>query len=61
LNQLSRVDPALAAKIDDLPRLVAFRNILIHAYAVVDDALVWDAATRKLQSLRSLLATLVED
>jgi uncharacterized protein with HEPN domain len=29
LNQLSRVDPGLASKIDDLPRLVAFRNILI--------------------------------
>src|SRR5690242_1402288 len=40
LTQLSRVDPGRAALIADLPRLVAFRNILIHGYAIVDDALV---------------------
>ncbi len=61
LNQLSRVDPGLAAQIDDLPRLVAFRNILIHGYAVVDDTLVWDAATTKLPGLRATLATLVNE
>jgi len=36
LNQLSRVDPATAAAIHELPRVVAFRNILIHGYASVD-------------------------
>jgi uncharacterized protein with HEPN domain len=61
LNQLSRADPDIAAEIEDLPRLVAFRNILIHGYAIVDDALVWDAATRKLPGLRALLATLVKE
>ena len=61
LNQLSRVDPALAARIEDLPRLVAFRNILIHGYASVDDALVWDAATRKLPGLLALLTTLEKE
>ena len=33
LNQLSRLDPNMAEKIPDLPRIVAFRNILIHGYA----------------------------
>lgn len=61
LNQLSRVDPGLAAQIGDLARLVAFRNILIHGYAIVDDALVWDAATTKLPGLRVALATLVKE
>ena len=36
LNQLSRVDSQLAARVPDLGRLVAFRNILIHGYATVD-------------------------
>ena len=27
---LRRVDPSLAATIPDLPRIVAFRNVLIH-------------------------------
>ena len=35
LNQLAKAAPDLAAQIPDLPRIVAFRNILIHGYAVV--------------------------
>ncbi|HJS86762.1 MAG TPA: HepT-like ribonuclease domain-containing protein [Acetobacteraceae bacterium] len=34
---LRRVDPRLGANIPDLSRIVAFRNLLIHAYATVDD------------------------
>lgn len=30
LNQLSKTDPALATRIPDLDRIVAFRNLLIH-------------------------------
>ena len=41
LNQLSHVDPDIAEEIPELPRIVAFRNILIHGYASVDDRLVW--------------------
>jgi uncharacterized protein with HEPN domain len=60
LNQLSRADPAVAARVPELPRLVAFRSILIHGYVVVDDALVWDAATRKLPPLRTALVEILE-
>ena len=41
LNQLKRVDAQTAASIAELPRMVAFRNILIHGYASVDNRLVW--------------------
>lgn len=61
LNQLSKTDAALAGRVPDLPRLVAFRKILIHGYAVVDDSLVWDAATTKLPALRAALAELLPD
>lgn len=40
LNQLSKVDPGLAAKVPELARIVAFRNVLIHGYAMVDDVIV---------------------
>ncbi|WP_410577677.1 HepT-like ribonuclease domain-containing protein [Amycolatopsis sp. lyj-108] len=40
MNQLSKLDSGLAAQVPDLGRIVAFRNILIHGYATVDDALV---------------------
>ncbi|MCM3922367.1 DUF86 domain-containing protein [Frankia sp. AiPs1] len=51
LNQLSKAAPDLAARIPDLPRIVAFRNILIHGYATVDDALVWQVLQEKLPEL----------
>lgn len=41
LNQLAKVDPALAAQVPDVPQVVAFRNQLIHGYAVIDHAIVW--------------------
>jgi uncharacterized protein with HEPN domain len=41
LGQLARRDPATADTIPELRRIVAFRNILVHGYADVDDELVW--------------------
>lgn len=62
LNQLSKVSPQLAEQIPELPRIVAFRNILIHGYAMVDDVLVWQILTDKRpvldQAIRKLLAEL---
>lgn len=40
-----------AAQISDLPRIVAFRNVLVHGYAVIDDALVFEVATSRLLTL----------
>ena len=60
LSQLSRVDPEMSAKIPDLPRIVAFRNVLIHGYASVDDQLVWDAAASRVDPLQTLLGELIE-
>src|SRR6266508_21811 len=51
LNNLSKLDSALASAIPELPRIVAFRNILIHGYATVDDALVWQVLVDKLPAL----------
>jgi uncharacterized protein with HEPN domain len=39
-------------KIDDCRRIISFRNILIHGYADVDDALVWDIVQTRLVPLR---------
>lgn len=61
LNHLSKADPELAAAIPDLPRIVAFRNILIHGYATVDDALVWQVLTERLPELHRVLRHLLGD
>lgn len=62
LNQLRRHDPVLAAEIREHIRIIGFRNLLIHAYATVDDGVVWDIATQKLPGLmddvQALLARL---
>ncbi|MEU6268112.1 HepT-like ribonuclease domain-containing protein [Saccharopolyspora shandongensis] len=60
LNQLSKADFELAAQVPDLGRIVAFRNILIHGYAAVDDALVWQVLTDRLPGLTDTLRGLLE-
>ncbi len=56
---LRRIDPTLAAGIPDLPRIVAFRNVLIHAYATVDPTLVWGIIENHLPALHVTLAQLL--
>jgi uncharacterized protein with HEPN domain len=58
LNRLSRIDPLTAAKVRDLPRIVAFR-VLVHRYATIDDALVWEVATTRIDSLIATLNRLL--
>jgi uncharacterized protein with HEPN domain len=59
LSQLSRLDSATAAAIPDLPRIVAFRNVLIHGYANVDDRLVWGVIESSLGALHEALSLLL--
>ncbi|WP_306743505.1 HepT-like ribonuclease domain-containing protein [Saccharothrix yanglingensis] len=60
LNQLREVDAELASAIPDVNRIVAFRNILIHGYASVDDALVWQTLTDKVPALDQVLRRLLD-
>lgn len=52
LRQLAAVDPAMAEEITHYRRAIAFRNILAHGYAGVDDRLVWDMVATHLAELR---------
>ena len=61
LRQLARVDAALAAKIPDLSEIVAFRNILVHGYAVIDRARVWRVVQDDLPLLRAILDELLAE
>jgi uncharacterized protein with HEPN domain len=51
LNQLARLDPELVEGITAYRRIIAFRNILAHGYAGVDDRLVWEMASTRLDDL----------
>ena len=61
LNQLSKVDPVLAARIPELRRVVAFRNVLMHAYQEIDDAGVWRIVQADLPPLRERVASLLAE
>ncbi|MGE0646537.1 MAG: DUF86 domain-containing protein [Alphaproteobacteria bacterium] len=58
---MAKLDEALASQISDYRRIIAFRNILIHGYAEVDDRLVWDVVEAKLPILHREIATLIKE
>lgn len=51
LNRLYKSDPDTASKITNYSRIIAFKNILIHGYDVVEDAVVWDIISDYLPGL----------
>jgi uncharacterized protein with HEPN domain len=59
LGKLAKLDPALAARISDYRRIIAFRNVLIHDYDIVLDEVVWGVIETQLPPLRSLLSDLL--
>ena len=61
LSQLAKHDPKLAERIKDHRKIIAFRNILIHAYATVDDRIVWGVVEGDLPALRASLKQLLPD
>ncbi len=61
LSRLVRTDAVTVSHIDDYQRIIAFRNILIHGYDVVDDQIVWDAVQNKLPVLGGEVETLLRE
>jgi uncharacterized protein with HEPN domain len=61
LVQLAKRDAPATERIGEHRRIIAFRNILIHGYADVDDRLVWDIVESKLRVLRREVALLLGD
>ncbi len=53
LNRIKYADDELLEKISEHHRIIGFRNILIHGYDIVDEAIVWQAATKHLPILVS--------
>ena len=59
--RLAKTDAPLATRISQYERIIAFRNVLIHAYAEVDDCLVWDIVQTDLPLLRQQAADLLRE
>jgi uncharacterized protein with HEPN domain len=61
LNQLARLDSALAARIPDLAQIVAFRNQPMHGYARVNAATVWNISRQALPPLLDSVQGLLDE
>jgi uncharacterized protein with HEPN domain len=59
LTQLRKLDPDVCGAVTDASRIIAFRNILIHGYADVDDRLVWNIVETKLPTLTREVTQLI--
>ena len=51
VSQLAKLDSPTTVRITEYRRIIAFRNILIHEYASVDDKMVWGVLQTKLPTL----------
>ena len=61
LAELADLDAGLADRISDHRKIIAFRNLLAHGYAHIDDATVWDIVTEKLPLLAREVDALLEE
>ena len=61
LSKLAKQHEDIASRITEHGRIIAFRNILIHGYADIDDRLVWDIVETKLPVLRLEVTRLLAD
>ena len=59
VGRLARADPETAARIGDHPQIIAFRNVLIHGYDLVDDVQVWGVITHDLPCLEQQVTQLL--
>lgn len=61
LVQLRQREPDVAARISDLRRVAAFRNLLVHGYATIDHRVVWGIIEGNLPALRITLKQLLDE
>jgi uncharacterized protein with HEPN domain len=62
LSRLHKADATLAAQVPEHRQIISFRNVLIHGYDMIDEAVVWHIVQTDLpvlkQRVEQLLASL---
>lgn len=61
LGKLLKLDASFTARIPDAPRIIAFRNVLIHGYATISHKLVWSVVTDDLPRLISAIGSMADE
>lgn len=60
VSRLASADQEMANNISEYQRMIAFRNILVHGYADVDNGLVWNIVEANLPKLIRTINVLLE-
>jgi uncharacterized protein with HEPN domain len=53
IRRLASLDPQVAAAIGEYPQIIAFRNIIVHGYDSIEDAIVWGIIQNEVPQLRT--------
>ena len=61
LKNLRNADPETAMRIPEIARIIGLRNILAHGYTVVDDTVVWSAASQRVPELLAVVDQLLAE
>lgn len=61
MTRLSSLDQDTASRISEYAQIIAFRNVLIHGYADVNDRAVWFVIETDLPTLSREIDTLLEE
>lgn len=61
MSRLIKLDPTTAGKISESRKISGFRNVLIHGYDSIDDAISWNVVEAKLPVLRREVEALLSE
>ena len=61
VGRLARMDPETASRIHRQQEIIAFRNVLIHGYELIDHAQVWSVVTEQLSTLQQQIEALLTE
>jgi uncharacterized protein with HEPN domain len=61
LNRVKKLSPDLLDRVTDWQEVIAFRNIVIHAYDKLNDGIVFDAAINDIPPLQIELENILKD
>lgn len=53
MSRLVRVDAAKAQALGNYPQIIGFRNVVVHGYDVIEDAIVWGIVQNEIPRLIS--------
>lgn len=61
MNRIARYDPETAERVGDYAKIIAFRNVLIHGYDLVNHEDVWNVIKNHLPDLLTKVEALLNE